>query len=105
MGMGDWYLFTNQLRDICEKIMIKTYFCEWNVDLIGSQKKGIKRKIPLILIKGDYVEMKKRLYVGNKSSARECVKVMELCVFCFAFIFLLCLHFPLRMIIFHLCLM
>jgi hypothetical protein len=24
MGMGDWYFFTNQLRDICEKIMIRT---------------------------------------------------------------------------------
>jgi hypothetical protein len=35
MGMGDWYLFTNQLKDIYEKIVIRTYFCEWNVDLVG----------------------------------------------------------------------
>ncbi len=86
--------------------MIRAYFCEWNIcGPCWLTKGGYQEEDSSHSNKGDYVEMKKRLHVGNKSNARECVKVMELCVFCFAFIFFRCLHFPLRMIIVHLCLM
>jgi hypothetical protein len=40
MGMGGCYLFTNQLKKICEKVRIRIYFCGWNVDFVWFTKEG-----------------------------------------------------------------
>jgi hypothetical protein len=60
--------------------------------LCGLWKRGIRRRIPFIIVQGDYGGMKERLYVGRKSNKRKCVKVMELGVF-FLFLFLFGFHF------------
>jgi hypothetical protein len=39
MGMSDSYFYTNQLEMICEKIRIRTYDCEQNVNLVWFVKK------------------------------------------------------------------
>jgi hypothetical protein len=81
MGMGDCYLFTNQLREICEKVRIRIYFCGWNVDLVWFTKDrdyddfyhfSMRR-----LLKNG------RMYVGRKNNIKERVKVMERVLFCF----------------------
>jgi len=47
-------------------------------------------------------EIEGRLYVGRKSNKRKCVKVMELGVCVYFFLFF---HFPFRVIIIYLSLM
>jgi hypothetical protein len=46
--------------------------------LCGLWKREIRKKIPFILIWGDYGKMEEKLYVGKKNNTRECVKVIEL---------------------------
>jgi hypothetical protein len=40
-------------------------------------KREIRKRIPFILIWGDYGGMEEKLYVGKKSNTTECVKVIE----------------------------
>jgi hypothetical protein len=57
MRMGDWNLFTNHLKNNCERIRIRTHFCGLNVHLVWFMEKGIRKKIPFILLKRNYGRM------------------------------------------------
>ncbi len=82
MGMSDYYLFTNQLRKICEKLGYGFTYVGGMWTLYGLQKKGIKR-IFILLVWGDYWRMEES-YVGKKNNIKECMKGMELgCVLFF----------------------
>jgi hypothetical protein len=85
--MNDWYLFTNQIVGIFERVKIRGLHCEWNMNIVWFLEEGDDKMYSHHSCNDSFRKMegKEILNEEKKSKRKKCVNVV-MCSFYLIFI-------------------